>query len=380
MSDNNIRILSEPISYQELLPIQGLKITGIYKIENIINHKVYIGQSKNVINRLKRHVRDEGNPHLRKSFEIYGIDKFSFEVLKVTQDLDYWEIFLIQIYHATDNRYGYNIAIGGQNGSQGEKWYQRLLETMNSPEYKEKLKKIMNSPEYRESLSNAQQKRWKSENERKRYSDICSNQWNDPEIRKKRTEKLIGHKTKEETKRKIGQTNSKIILSKHLHWYTNGIESKQLSECPQGWKPGRITNSKGRKLPPRTDEYKKRMSESFTGKVWWNDGKIQIQSKTQPKGFVRGKLPNQKKKHWYNNGKQNIRCEVCPKGYVSGKLLSKESKNHIQNKGYHFYNNGKVQTIAKGCPVGFVLGGLPRKPFTKEHRQKLSESHKKNKT
>ena len=170
------------------------------------------------------------------------------------------------------------------------------------------------------------------------------------------------------------------MLSKHLHWYTNGIESKQLSECPQGWKPGRITNSKGRKLPPRTDEYKKRMSESFTGKVWWNDGKIQIQSKTQPRGFVRGKLPNQKKKHWYNNGKQNIRCEVCPKGYVSGKLLSEESKNNMQHKGYHFYNNGKVQTIAKECPAGFVPGGLPRKPFTKEHRQKLSESHKKNKT
>lgn len=52
----------------------------------------------------------------------------------------------------------------------------------------------------------------------------------------------------------------------------------------------------------------------------------------------------------------------------------------MQHKGYHFYNNGKVQTIAKECPAGFVPGGLPRKPFTKEHRQKLSESHKKNKT
>lgn len=42
MSNNNAKILSEPISYQELMSIKNdFEITGIYKIENLINHKVY---------------------------------------------------------------------------------------------------------------------------------------------------------------------------------------------------------------------------------------------------------------------------------------------------------------------------------------------------
>ncbi len=43
MSDNNYRILSEPISYQELVKMPYVRIRGIYKIENLINHKVHIG-------------------------------------------------------------------------------------------------------------------------------------------------------------------------------------------------------------------------------------------------------------------------------------------------------------------------------------------------
>lgn len=366
MPINNIRILNSPITYQEILSIKGLKVTGIYKIENTVNHKVYIGKSKDVINRLKEHTRDEHNEHLKSSFEKYGLDKFSFEVIKQTYDLDYWEIFLIQIYHATDDRYGYNVAIGGEGGNLGDKWHQRLLDTLNTEEY-------------HESLRQAQQKRWESEEERNKYRETTKNQWNDSEIRRKRINGLKGHKISEYCKQRTSEVNR--LRYKNCHWYTNGVKDMLVKECPEGFYPGRTNaHSKGSTNRPMSEEMKRFYSEKFTGSVWWNNGKTQIQSKTQPEGFVRGKLPNQKKRHWYNNGKQNIMCEVCPEGYVPGKLLSEESKNHIQNKGYHFYNNGKVQTVAKECPVGFVPGGLPRKPFTEEYRQKLSESHKKNKT
>ena len=89
------------------------KISGIYKIENLINHKVYIGQSKDINTRWNRHRTNEHNIHLKRAFEKYGIENFSFEILIETYDLDYWEIFLIQIYHATDKRYGYNSDFGG---------------------------------------------------------------------------------------------------------------------------------------------------------------------------------------------------------------------------------------------------------------------------
>lgn len=88
-----------------------------YKIENLINHKVYIGQSKDIKSRFNQHKSGETNKHLKHAFEKYGIENFSFEIIKETYDRNYWEIFLIQIYHATDDNFGYNIECGGTYGS-----------------------------------------------------------------------------------------------------------------------------------------------------------------------------------------------------------------------------------------------------------------------
>jgi group I intron endonuclease len=153
MSNNYIRILSHPISYQELKLIDNdVLITGIYKIENTVNHKVYIGQSTNIIKRLKAHIKNEQNGHLRSSFEKYGLDNFSFEVIKQTYDLDYWEIFLIQIYHATNDKYGYNMAIGGEGGNLGPKVNKKISESLRKSE---KYKQSLKSPERSAKLSYA---------------------------------------------------------------------------------------------------------------------------------------------------------------------------------------------------------------------------------
>lgn len=69
--------------------------------------------SKDINKRWSRHRTNEHNIHLRRAFEKYGIENFSFEILIETYDLDYWEIFLIQIYHSMDYENGYNIYEGG---------------------------------------------------------------------------------------------------------------------------------------------------------------------------------------------------------------------------------------------------------------------------
>ena len=56
----------------------------IYKIENLINHKVYIGLTNNIVRRRNRHFTDlrcnrHDNSFLQKEVNIFGLDNFSFE-------------------------------------------------------------------------------------------------------------------------------------------------------------------------------------------------------------------------------------------------------------------------------------------------------------
>lgn len=53
----------------------------IYKIENQINHKIYIGLTNNIARRRARHFTDlrynkHDNSFLQKEFNIYGEDNF----------------------------------------------------------------------------------------------------------------------------------------------------------------------------------------------------------------------------------------------------------------------------------------------------------------
>lgn len=59
---------------------------GIYQIRNLINNKVYIGQSVNVMPRRNKHFfslrhRNHTNPHLQAAFNKYGKENFIFEIL-----------------------------------------------------------------------------------------------------------------------------------------------------------------------------------------------------------------------------------------------------------------------------------------------------------
>lgn len=60
-------------------------MVGIYKIENKINNKVYIGSSKSIENRWKQHIKElQNNKHhcerLQFDFNKYGVEFFNFTV------------------------------------------------------------------------------------------------------------------------------------------------------------------------------------------------------------------------------------------------------------------------------------------------------------
>lgn len=87
---------------------------GIYKITNLKNNKVYVGQSENLNNREWNHFYwlDRGehhNEHLQKSYNKYGKGNFIFEVIEHTGDLDNRELYWINEYGGVDSKLNYNL-------------------------------------------------------------------------------------------------------------------------------------------------------------------------------------------------------------------------------------------------------------------------------
>ena len=91
------------------------KEKAIYKIENKINHKIYIGQSINPEERFEQHI----NRHYRyrslinQAIKKYGVQNFSFEVLGWFEDYNEKEKEYISYYNCLVPN-GYNVLSGGE--------------------------------------------------------------------------------------------------------------------------------------------------------------------------------------------------------------------------------------------------------------------------
>lgn len=90
---------------------------GIYKITNQVNQKSYIGQSLNIKRRWRHHKTSYQtiDTYLYRAMRKYGIENFSFEVLKECQqeELNQFEQYYIQYYDTFYN--GYNLTLGGDS-------------------------------------------------------------------------------------------------------------------------------------------------------------------------------------------------------------------------------------------------------------------------
>ena len=96
----------------------------IYKIENLVNHKKYIGLTNNIARRKCRHFGDlkrgvHDNQFLQKEYNIYGLENFSFTI-EYQGDCSEYEIGekekeFIKKYDSYKN--GYNQNEGGNFGA-----------------------------------------------------------------------------------------------------------------------------------------------------------------------------------------------------------------------------------------------------------------------
>ena len=89
---------------------------GVYKITNIVNHKVYIGSSTNINKRTIQHKSNllhnrHHNTHLQRAWDKYGKTRFIFETILYCDKkmLSFYEQRSIDVYMSFDGKFGYNV-------------------------------------------------------------------------------------------------------------------------------------------------------------------------------------------------------------------------------------------------------------------------------
>lgn len=180
----------------------------IYKTTNLVNGKIYIGQdSKNNFNYFG------SGDLIKKAIKKYGLVNFKKEILyecKTQKELNEIEQKYILEYKSTDKSIGYNICVGGTNGT--------MLNRKHSDETKKQMSMnrigIKFTEEHKEKLSKAHKGKNISNETKQKMSE---------------SQKLVERKPmSEETKEKIRNAKKGVKLSAET--------KKKMSESHMGEK------------------------------------------------------------------------------------------------------------------------------------------------
>lgn len=108
----------------------------IYAIENILDNKIYVGQTVHMYRRWTKHKSDSKRVKLPLYFALnkYGVDNFIFYLLEVTtiDTVDDREKYWIAYYHSTDRNAGYNMDSGGQDNKIFSEEHRKKISIANS--------------------------------------------------------------------------------------------------------------------------------------------------------------------------------------------------------------------------------------------------------
>lgn len=208
------------------------KFGVVYKATNLINNKIYIGQTTVTLSRrMSEHFQIKKKKGFSKAIEKYGKENFIFEEIYTAfdrEELNRSEEYFIYLYDSTNNKKGYNLIASATYNSNGYK---------HSLEAKEKISKALKKRVYKPT----------SEETRRKQS----------EAKKGKKPNRI-YVISEETKIKI----SKTLKEKHKN-----LEFKQKS-CLHLKNPSKETREKMRlsKLGIKlSDEHKQKISRSLKG-------------------------------------------------------------------------------------------------------------------
>lgn len=113
------------------------QVCGIYKILNLVNGKIYIGQSVDILNRRwPYHIYclnsgNHYNKHLQYAWVKYGEKNFEFTIVEECSEdqLDIKEMYYIDLYKSYIPEFGYNKTLGGEGGRATEETKVKMSES-----------------------------------------------------------------------------------------------------------------------------------------------------------------------------------------------------------------------------------------------------------
>lgn len=183
----------------------------IYKIENKINGKVYIGKSKEPNKRITQHMLSVGKKRHKfyDAIKHYGWENFLFEIIDSSETgINELETYYISKYDSIEN--GYNYTLGGNGGDTytnreeisklqtKNKLSKKSIENWKNLEYRdqqiENARLNWQDQEYRNKVLINQKKTMTSNEFKKKHSTLMKEICNTEEVRKKRSENAKGVK------------------------------------------------------------------------------------------------------------------------------------------------------------------------------------------
>lgn len=195
----------------------------LYRITNIINNKVYIGQSNKEKDRWRQHKYFGKNPektgqYIHRAMAKYGIDNFIYEVIAVCTTEEYaneLETILIAQYNSRDKQYGYNLAPGGDSPwNRGlPKEMQPMYGKTQSDSFKQKMSTIhsgktyQHSDEWKQNMSSIMKGRKLSDDWKQKISISNKGKIKSNDTIEKMSQSHKNKKMSEDTKSKISKAN-----------------------------------------------------------------------------------------------------------------------------------------------------------------------------
>lgn len=212
-----------------------LNKSGIYKIVNKLNGKLYIGSSNNIRKRWKAHrnrLRNSNhtNKYLQSTYNKYGINALIFEVIEFVnlQNLIIKEQFWIDYYESYNRKFGFNLSPIANSPNFGRKASQKTIKKLrmshignrHSIETKKKISESQFKPVYQIDINGNIVKKFSS----------CLDVENQTGISKQNISMACRSKTN--------------YISGYQWCYVEHI-NKFISKLPKGWKPVAQINDDG---------------------------------------------------------------------------------------------------------------------------------------